>query len=164
MIAGTPLDSAGVISVSPAFHTHQPRMNEAVVGLNKLPAPSLELAETCRHGDYKRVRALLVAGVDVHAAATCGGFAPLTIAAIHGHAECVRALLEAGVDAGLATGGGVTALMYAAYDGHVDCVRALIEGGANVATADGADFTAVIYAAMQEGHAECRVHSSSCAR
>jgi ankyrin repeat protein len=89
------------------------------------------LRQAADHGDVRRVRALLRAGVDVNARKPHAG-AALWRAANEGHREVVRELLRAGASADLPGEYGSTSLLKAAEGGHTEIVRALIAAGADV--------------------------------
>ena len=117
-------------------------------------------------GNDECVKILLgVPGVDANAVTSDLAFAPLSIAAFHGHADVVRTLLgHGGIDINRASesetrpeaGKGSTALLLAAQKGYVDIVHALLAAdGIDASRARDDDSGSPLSVAEAAGHEPC---------
>lgn len=83
------------------------------------------LTRAVKHGQVEAVKALLAAGVDIHAHHDRS----LRFAALYGHSNIVKLLLESGADVHALNN---FALRVAAGAGHAETLRVLLEFGADV--------------------------------
>ena len=112
--------------------------------VNALPGAKQQrqrlFAEAIMDGNFRQVRILRFAGVNVNARGNC--CVPLFLAAGEGRLDMLRYLLDQGADVNAREKLGATALTEAAYYGHVKVTRELLFRGADV-NAIGDDGTAL---------------------
>ena len=117
-----------------------------LVGGRAAAQPDLRLVAAAQTQDVVAVRALLVEGVDVHAA-RADGVTALLWAAYRDDLETTELLLGAGADPNVAEDQGVTPLMGACQNGSVALVAALLSAGANPGTPQANGVTPLMLAA-----------------
>ena len=89
-----------------------------------------QLFSLCRHGKYRQVKDLLVAGCPVDGRDPFGN-TPLIVACQNGHARIVKALLRSGANVQATNRSGNTGLHYACSFGFTALADFLISQGAN---------------------------------
>jgi len=126
--------------------------SQASVGA-KGPSSVSDIYDAAGTGDLERVKALLVANVDVNAPRADDGVTALMTASEFGHLDVVRVLLEAKAEVNAKMNNGGTALILASSYGHLDVVKALLDAKAD-ANAKAGNGGMALMLASEKGHLE----------
>jgi ankyrin repeat protein len=120
---------------------------------SKGPSSVSDIYDAAGTGDLGRVKALLVANVDVNAPRADDGVTALMTASEFGHLDVVRVLLDAKAEVNAKMNNGGTALILASSYGHLDVVRALLDAKAD-ANAKAGNGGMALMLASEKGHFE----------
>lgn len=146
-----------VILVAVAFFAQYLRSSELFSSISELLEVRLRLA-AC-NGDTRKVKQLLMLGVNVNAKNDEGYSALMDVEACKGdkdpsRVELVELLITNGAAVDLRSSKGRTALMYAARNGDTPAVNVLLKSRASVNTADYEGETALMKAAASSCNEE----------